>query len=72
MIWWQPFVPLRPALEAEQMRECLRGLKQAHKVDIDHYRHCGVMSPSLSCVKFSTWSLWINEYELESSFGCHW
>ncbi|XP_024359137.1 uncharacterized protein [Physcomitrium patens] len=29
----KPFVPLRPASKAEQMRECLRGLKQAHKED---------------------------------------
>ncbi|KAG0570925.1 hypothetical protein KC19_6G197900 [Ceratodon purpureus] len=29
----KPFVPLRPASKAEQMRECLRGLKQAYKED---------------------------------------
>ncbi|CAK9229359.1 unnamed protein product [Sphagnum jensenii] len=27
----KPFLPIRPASKAEQMRECLRSLKQAHK-----------------------------------------
>lgn len=28
----QSFLPVRPATKAEQMRECLRSLKQNHKV----------------------------------------
>jgi hypothetical protein len=31
----QPFLPIRPASKAEQMRECLRSLKQAHKVPVN-------------------------------------